>query len=81
MTITVLYFAQARDHAGCAKESLELPEGSRVAEAVAAIKRDHPKLEALWPHLAIAVDGALANERAVLAAGAELAILPPVSGG
>ncbi len=81
MQITILYFAQARDHSGCAKETIELPDGSRVAEAIVAIKRDHPKLEALWPHLAIAVDGALVDENATLAAGAEMALLPPVSGG
>lgn len=81
MTITVLFFAQARDHAGRARGTLELPEGSRVADALAALERDHPALGPLWPHLAVAVDQRLARRDAALAHGAELALLPPVSGG
>jgi molybdopterin converting factor subunit 1 len=81
MRVTVLYFAQARERAGCASEPLELPDGSRVAEARAALVRAHPALEPLWPHLALAVDGQLVSDAKPLAEGAELALLPPVSGG
>ena len=81
MNITVLFFAQARERAGCASASIELPEGSTVADALAAIGRVHPGLEPLWPHLAVAVDGRLAGAEVALPAGAELALLPPVSGG
>lgn len=81
MRIKVLYFAQARERAGQAGASLELPQGSRVSDAVAAIRRATPALEPLWPHLAIAVDGVLAPPEAALRDGAELAVLPPVSGG
>jgi MoaE-MoaD fusion protein len=81
MTVTVLLFAQARERAGRSSLTLELPEGSRVADAIAAVRRAHPALEPLWKHLAIALDGALAPPDAVLRANAELALLPPVSGG
>jgi molybdopterin synthase catalytic subunit len=81
MNVTVLFFAQARERAGHAQTTLDLPDGSRVADALAAIARRHPDLEALWPHLAVAVDGRLSKPDAVLAPGAELALLPPVSGG
>jgi molybdopterin synthase catalytic subunit len=81
MHVTVLYFAQARERAGRADARLELPEGSRVADALAAIARAHPALEPLWPHLAVAVNGQLTDANAPLAPGAELALLPPVSGG
>jgi molybdopterin converting factor subunit 1 len=81
MQVTVLYFAQARERAGRADGRLELPDGSRVADALAAIAREHPALEPLWPHLAVAVNGQLVDESAVLMPGAELALLPPVSGG
>jgi molybdopterin synthase catalytic subunit len=81
MTITVLFFAQAREHAGRDRRALELPEGSRVADALAALEREHPALAALRPHLAVAVDQRLARLDAPLAHGAELALLPPVSGG
>ena len=81
MRITVLYFAQARERAGCASESLDLPEGSRVAEARAALQAAHPALGPLWPHLALAVDGQIVSDAKPLQDGAELALLPPVSGG
>jgi molybdopterin synthase catalytic subunit len=81
MQVTVLFFAQARERAGRASLTLELPEGSRVAEARAALALAHPALEPLWPHLALAVDGQIASEAKPLEDGAELALLPPVSGG
>jgi MoaE-MoaD fusion protein len=81
MTITVLFFAQAREHAGHARATLELPEGSRVADALAALERDHPGLASLRPHLAVAVDQRLVRPDAPLGDGVELALLPPVSGG
>jgi len=81
MRINVLYFAQARERAGRQSASLELPPGSRVSDAVAAIRRTTPALDALWPHLAVAVDGVLVSPEAALREGAEVALLPPVSGG
>jgi len=81
MIINVLYFAQARECAGRSSAALELPDGSRVDDALSAIRRAHPALDPLWPHLAIAVDGVLVPGDAALREGAELALLPPVSGG
>ena len=79
--VAVLLFAQARERAGAGRLELELPAGSRVDTAIAELQRLHPALEPLWPHLAVAVDGRLTRRDAPLAAGAELALLPPVSGG
>ena len=81
MTLTVLFFAQARDRAGCAATTLDLPDGSRVADALVALRVAHPGLEPLVPHLAVAVNGRLSPPGATIPAGAELALLPPVSGG
>jgi len=81
MIITVLLFAQARERAGHARATLELPDESRVADALAMLERDHPALAALRPHLAIALDRRLVGPEAPLVHGAELALLPPVSGG
>jgi molybdopterin synthase catalytic subunit len=52
-----------------------------VRDAIAALRAAHPALEPLWPHLAVAVNGELASEDAAIPSGAELALLPPVSGG
>lgn len=81
MTITVLFFAQAREHAGTARGTLELPAGSTVADALQHLERKHPALKPLWPHLAVAMDRRLVKGDAALADNAELALLPPVSGG
>jgi len=78
---TVLFFAQARDRAGRGHALFEVPDGSRVHDAIEAIRSDYPQLAELWPHLAVAVDGVLAPEDAALRDGAEIALLPPVSGG
>jgi len=81
MTITVLFFAQAREHAGRARGTLNLPAGSKVADALKALEREHPGLGAMRQHLAVAVDQKLVKDDAALKDGAELALLPPVSGG
>jgi molybdopterin synthase catalytic subunit len=81
MTITVLLFAQARESAGRSSVVLELPDGSRVADALALLEAAHPRLASLRSHLAIAVDQQLARPDAILSEGVELALLPPVSGG
>ncbi len=81
MIVQVLYFAQARERAGRASETLEIPGGARLAQAVEAIRAAHPDLAPLWAHLAVAVDGVLAPADAPLRDGAEIALLPPVSGG
>lgn len=81
MIVTVLYFAQARERAGRSSETLEFAGGDRLGSALAAIRAAHPELDPLWDHLAIAVDGVLAPPDAVLREGAEIALLPPVSGG
>lgn len=81
MTLTVLFFAQARDRAGRSEYELELPDGSRVGEALAKLLATFPALEPLAPHLAVAMNGELVPHGAPLRAGAELALLPPVSGG
>jgi molybdopterin converting factor subunit 1 len=81
LNVNVLFFAQARERAGRAKSELSLEPGSSVRDALDAIVRAHPGLAGLRPHLAVAVNGALAREGDALAEGAEVALLPPVSGG
>jgi molybdopterin converting factor subunit 1 len=81
MQVHVLFFAQARERAGRARVTLELPAGSRVSHALTELERLHPGLAELRPHLAVAVDQKLAAGDAVIRDGAEMALLPPVSGG
>jgi len=81
MKVRVLFFAQARERAARGEADLVLPDGSRLEEALATIACEYPALAPLFPHLAVAVNGVLARRDAVLPDGAELALLPPVSGG
>ena len=81
MQIQVLLFAQARERAGRARMMLELPSGGRVSDALAVLEQLHPGLAELRPHLAVAVDQKLVGPDAEIRDGAELALLPPVSGG
>ncbi len=78
----MLSFATAQDVVGRAETVVELPDGSRVADLVGRLTAAHPGLEALWPRLAVAVDGEVSGRQAEeLRDGAEVALLPPVSGG
>jgi molybdopterin synthase catalytic subunit len=81
MRIHLLAFASAGDALGAGEMDLEMPDGSRVADLRAQLDRDHPKLAPLWPRLAVAVDGRVVTPDAPLTDGAEVALLPPVSGG
>ena len=77
ITFHVLLFAAARDAAGCESVTVELPEGSRVADLADAL----PQLAALLPKCRIAVNHEFAEGEHVLKAGDEIAVIPPVSGG
>ena len=81
MRIEVRLFAQARERVGSGQARLELPDGSRVSDALTLLEQTYPGLAELRPHLAVAVDGTLARTGDALAEGCELALLPPVSGG
>ena len=81
MQVQVLFFAMARERAGTSARALELPAGSRVSDALDALVLAHPALAPMRAHLALAVNGDLARAGDALPDGAELALLPPVSGG
>ena len=81
MTVRVLLFAQARERAGRGDFEIELPEGSRVEDLLLRLEREHPALGELRSHLAVAVNRRLARLDEPIPAGAEVALLPPVSGG
>lgn len=78
MVVRIRLFAQLRERAGASELSLELPDGARVRDALAA-----PGVAGLAEGLplVLAVNRAYASEDAALAPGDELALIPPVSGG
>jgi molybdopterin synthase catalytic subunit len=76
MVVRIRLFAMLRERAGASELSLELPEGARVRDALAELE----SLAGGLP-LVMAINREYASEDAVLAAGDELALIPPVSGG
>lgn len=81
MKVRLLAFATAADALGAAELELELPAGSRVQDLRARLDREIPAFQPLWPRLAVAVDGRISRPEAEIPDGAEVALLPPVSGG
>jgi molybdopterin converting factor subunit 1 len=81
LKLRVLYFAAARERAGCASEERTCAPGTTVEGLLAELVAAHPALGPLVPHLRVAVDQAFARPTALLRDGAEVALIPPVSGG
>jgi molybdopterin converting factor subunit 1 len=80
-TITVRLFARARDLAGADFVSVDLPDEATAADVRKALARRVPALESLLPRCAIAVNEEFAEDDGAIAGDAEVALLPPVSGG
>ncbi|HXU44011.1 MAG TPA: molybdenum cofactor biosynthesis protein MoaE [Thermoanaerobaculia bacterium] len=81
MKIRLLAFATASDALGASERDLDLPAGATVEDLRTRLLADFPALSRLWPRLAIAIDGRLARPGEAIPDGAEVALLPPVSGG
>jgi molybdenum cofactor biosynthesis protein MoaC/molybdopterin converting factor subunit 1 len=82
MEVELRLFAMLRERAGRERIVLELPDEATVADALAAAARE-PGLDGLLPALPVrvAVNREYAPDDAPIAAGDELALIPPVSGG
>ena len=76
MKVTVRLFATLRERAGASQLVLELPDGARVCDALDALGDVADGLP-----LVMAVNREYAPDDRVLAAGDEVALIPPVSGG
>jgi molybdopterin converting factor subunit 1 len=76
MEVTVRLFAMLRERAGASTVTLELADGARVNDALAALDGLADGLP-----LVMAVNREYADAEAVLSPGDELALIPPVSGG
>jgi molybdopterin converting factor subunit 1 len=76
MEVTVRLFAMLRERAGAREVRLDLPDGARVRDAIAALGGVTEGVPVV-----MAVNREYAPEDAVLDPGDELALIPPVSGG
>lgn len=81
MVVEVRLFALARDRVGRPIVTLELTEPATVADLKRALTASHPQILPLLPHLKFAVDAEYAVDDTPIPPGADLAAIPPVSGG
>jgi molybdopterin synthase catalytic subunit len=82
MIVRVKLFAVARQRAGQDHVEVEVPvAAATVADLRAAIMARCPALADVLPHVKVAVNSDYAADAAQLPANAEVALIPPVSGG
>ncbi|HEX4148496.1 MAG TPA: MoaD/ThiS family protein [Pirellulales bacterium] len=81
MIVRCRLFAAARDQAGNEVVELELPDSSTIGDLRARLAAQYPGLAPLVPHLMFAIDSAYAADDTAIPRRAEIAGIPPVSGG
>ncbi len=81
MTVVVRLFARARDLAGADSLPVEVPDGATAGQLRRRLTAACPALNNLVGRCALAVNDEFADDGLTLPPGAEVALLPPVSGG
>lgn len=79
--MTIIFFARARDLAQMDRLSLDLPAATTIAQLRRHIAERIPALASLIERCAFAVNEDYADEHQEVPPQAEVAVLPPVSGG
>ena len=81
MNVRVLFFALARDLTE--KDIVELPlrDGATVADLRSKLLAQFPSLATILPRSMIAINQQYASDEQVIPPQAEVACIPPVSGG
>ncbi|WP_353356799.1 MoaD/ThiS family protein [Intrasporangium sp. DVR] len=80
-TVTVRYWAAAREGAGVDSEQLPLERGATVSDVVVAAVAAHPALARVADVATFLVDGRAARRDTAVAEGATVEVLPPFAGG
>ncbi len=81
MKVRCLFFASLGDLVGASEALHEVPPGARVADLLDHLQERHAGLEARRSEFRVAVEGEFVAEEHPLFEGAEVALVPPVSGG
>lgn len=81
MTVRVRLFALARQLANCDTVAVSVPERATVGDVRRGLAKACPPLAGLISRVLIAVDSEYADDATPVRADAEVACIPPVSGG
>jgi molybdopterin converting factor subunit 1 len=79
--VNVRLFAVARELAGADSVELELSSGAKVAELRQSLLNRLPQLRQFGQQLRFAVDTDYADDSTLIPPTADIACIPPVSGG
>jgi molybdopterin converting factor subunit 1 len=81
LLVRIQLFALAKEKAGRSAVELELPAHAQVSALRLALGQACPALAPLLPNLMIALNSEYADDAQEVPEGAEVAAIPPVSGG
>jgi len=81
MNVRVRLFAAARQAVGRDWLDLELPAGTTAGQLRRRLVEEFPAMSTLVDHMLLAVDRQYARDTDEIAPSAEVACIPPVSGG
>ncbi|MBN2473761.1 MAG: MoaD/ThiS family protein [Pirellulales bacterium] len=81
MNVQVRLFAAARQAAGRDRLELELPDGATIGQLRRRLGEELPGFSGLIARAMFAVDMQYALDAQQIPVGAEVALIPPVSGG
>jgi molybdopterin converting factor subunit 1 len=81
MTIRLRFFASLRERLGRGDAEVSLGDGACVADAWEYLCHQHPQIQSLGTSMSFALNREYVDRDHALAAGDELALIPPVSGG
>ena len=81
MNVRVRLFAAVRDAAGCPWLDIELPEGADVAQLRSARALRLPEISDLIGRAMFALGNRYATDTEKVTPNADVALIPPVSGG
>lgn len=81
MQVRVLFFGVLKDLVGRPSETLDVADGARVEAVLQHYSQTAPRFAGMLNSLALSVNQEYATAEAILRAGDEVGLLPPVSGG
>ena len=81
MKVNVKLFAVARQRVGAGAVEVELSQPATIGQLRGALVELYPALNDVIPHVRFAINSEYASDAAAIAPSAEIAMIPPVSGG